>query len=292
MAAGRNCRARDSPVGPFHGDDALETFVPRQAEEDARVMRVILDDEQHGIAVHDGVAVVLDVLLARDGQDGERARLRAAFRRRWGRWSRVVRAGVVQRQVERESAALAVDAGELDFAAEQDGQLAADGEAQAGAAVFARGAGVGLLEGLEDEPLLLRRDADAGVLDGEGQHLLRLAEHRVIRRSSRSRRSRRAFRLDRQEEARSCQTGRTPGTLQADSNPAKGSLWYRSKDCIVRLFQSRHLPRKGAKCKFSHDANVERKSAKIDLYTDNREDDQAKGKETLLRKGCVDVWLM
>ena len=66
---------------------------------------------------------------------------------------------------------LPVDAGELDFAAEQHGQFAADGEAQAGAAVLARGAGVGLLEGLEDEPLLLRRDADAGVLDGEGDDL-------------------------------------------------------------------------------------------------------------------------
>ena len=44
---------------------------------------------------------------------------------------------------------------------------------KAGAAVFARGAGVGLLEGLEDEPLLLRRDADAGVLDGEGDDLRR-----------------------------------------------------------------------------------------------------------------------
>ena len=93
---------------------------------------------------------------------------------------RAVGAGVVQRQVEGEGAALPVDAGELDFAAEQHGQLAADGEAQAGAAVFAGGAGVGLLEGLEDEPLLLRRDADAGVLDGEGDDLLGLAEHRVI----------------------------------------------------------------------------------------------------------------
>ena len=41
---------------------------------------------------------------------------------------------------------------------------------EAGAAVLAAGAGVGLLERLEDQPLLLRRDADAGVgdLDGDG----------------------------------------------------------------------------------------------------------------------------
>ena len=93
---------------------------------------------------------------------------------------RAVGAGVVQRQKEGERAALPVDARELDLAAEQHGQLAADGEAEAGAAVFARRAGVGLLERLEDEPLLLRRDADAGVLDGEGDDLLGLAEHRVI----------------------------------------------------------------------------------------------------------------
>ena len=64
-----------------------------------------------------------------------------------------------------------MDAREPDFAAEQDGELAADGQPEARAAVLARGAGVGLLEGLEDEPLLFRRDADAGVLDREGDDL-------------------------------------------------------------------------------------------------------------------------
>jgi len=54
--------------------------------------------------------------------------------------------------------------------AEQIRQLATDGQSQAGAAVFAAGAGVGLLERLEDDLLLLRRDADAGVRDLEGHH--------------------------------------------------------------------------------------------------------------------------
>ena len=53
------------------GDDALEALVARQAQEDARVVRVVLDDEQDGVALLDGVAIVLDVLFARDGQDGE-----------------------------------------------------------------------------------------------------------------------------------------------------------------------------------------------------------------------------
>ena len=69
------------------------------------------------------------------------------------------------RQVQRERAALARRADQPDLAAEQRRQLAADGEAETGAAVLAAGAGVGLLERLEDQPLLLGRDADAGVAD-------------------------------------------------------------------------------------------------------------------------------
>ena len=144
-------------------------------------MRVVLDDQQHGVAFLDVVAVVVDVLLARDRQGSCSSRaIGASAPAADARAVAAVGPRVVQRQVERERAALAVDAGELDLAAEQHGQLAADGQAQAGAAVLARGAGVGLLERLEDEPLLLRRDADAGVLDGEGDDLLGLAEHRVV----------------------------------------------------------------------------------------------------------------
>ena len=67
---------------------------------------------------------------------------------------------------------------EPDFAAEQGGQFAADGQAEAGAAVLAARAGVGLLERLEDELLLLRRDADAGVRHREGN------DHAGARRST------------------------------------------------------------------------------------------------------------
>ena len=52
---------------------------------------------------------------------------------------------------------------QADFAAEQVRQLAADRQSQAGAAVLAARAGVGLLERLEDDFLLVGRDADAGV---------------------------------------------------------------------------------------------------------------------------------
>ena len=84
------------------------------------------------------------------------------------------------RQVERESAAHAGRAAQPDLAAEQVRKLAADREAEARAAVFAAGAGVGLLERLEDDLLLLRRDADAGVRDLERHHRRRVAQHRMI----------------------------------------------------------------------------------------------------------------
>ena len=73
-----------------------------------------------------------------------------------------------------------MDADQPDLAAQQRGQFAADRQPQAGAAVLARGSRIGLLEGLEDQPLLVGRDADAGVLDRERDDLRRLAEHRMI----------------------------------------------------------------------------------------------------------------
>ena len=100
-------------------------------------------------------------------------------------------ADVGLRQVEGEGAALAGRAAQLDFAAEQAGQFAADGQAQAGAAVLAAGAGVGLLEGLEDDALLFRRDADAGVGDLEGDDGTGAGRGSDDRRSSRLARWRR-----------------------------------------------------------------------------------------------------
>ena len=61
------------------------------------------------------------------------------------------------------------------------GQLAADRQSETGAAILAAGAGIGLLEGLEDDLLLLGRDADAGVGHLERHHRGRLGECRVVR---------------------------------------------------------------------------------------------------------------
>ncbi|ABS26438.1 hypothetical protein Anae109_2236 [Anaeromyxobacter sp. Fw109-5] len=80
-----------------------------------------------------------------------------------GRPRRGVRAAVPQGQQQREGAPLAGLALDLDRPAQQPRDLAADGQPQAGPAVLAARGAVGLLERLEDEPLLVRRDADARV---------------------------------------------------------------------------------------------------------------------------------
>ena len=80
---------------------------------------------------------------------------------------------VGHRQVQRERAAPARGRRQPDFAAEQPRQLAADRQAQAGAAVLAAGRAVRLLERLEDDLLLVGGDADAGVGHREGQHARR-----------------------------------------------------------------------------------------------------------------------
>ncbi|KAI8839946.1 hypothetical protein BC829DRAFT_403525 [Chytridium lagenaria] len=50
-------------------------------------------------------------------------------------------------------------------------------------------------------------------------------------------------------------------------------------DRALQLLQSRAMS-KGTKCKFSHDPNIERKTSKIDVYTDKREEER-KAKEAV-----------
>lgn len=82
---------------------------------------------------------------------------------------RVLDGGVHGRQVQGETAALVLGALGVDGAAEQVGNLAADGQAQAGFSVRAAGGAIGLLEGTEDVLQVLVRDADAGVAAPEGR---------------------------------------------------------------------------------------------------------------------------
>ncbi len=150
-----------------HGEQHLEGLVAREIHENPRVMRVVLDDEQRRVARLDGVPVVFDFdrpFLKPHGGD-----------RSLRRGGRVIdpplqggdRAGIPQRQVQRERAADARRAAQMNLPAEQIRQFAADRQTEAGAAVLAARARIGLLERLEDDALLLRRNADAGVGDFE-----------------------------------------------------------------------------------------------------------------------------
>src|SRR6266702_5112474 len=134
----------------------------RKIGDDPRVMRIVLDDQQHGIARLDPGTVVRDVLL-RDlgGAHGAHAVTRGADRRQRALFDS--RADIVERQIERKGAPAAWRAAQLDLAAEQVGELAADGEAETGTAIFPARAGIRLLERLETDLLLLERDANAGV---------------------------------------------------------------------------------------------------------------------------------
>mmetsp|Transcript_15772 Transcript_15772/g.43678 ORF Transcript_15772/g.43678 Transcript_15772/m.43678 type:complete len:281 (+) Transcript_15772:1423-2265(+) len=105
---------------------------------DQHVDRMVLGD-QHAPALQ--------------GRAGPHLARLVAHRRRCGR----------QGQLGPEHRALARRAAQADLAAHQRGQLAADGQAQAGAAITPRRRFVGLRERLEQALLLVERDARAGV---------------------------------------------------------------------------------------------------------------------------------
>ena len=84
------------------------------------------------------------------------------------------------RQEQHERAAGARLAGQLDLAAEQLRDLAADRQAEPGPPEPAARRPVRLLERLEDDPVLVGRDADAGVGDAEGDHLRRSGQQRLV----------------------------------------------------------------------------------------------------------------
>ena len=83
------------------------------------------------------------------------------------RHERLGRQRFLQRNRHMKARALALLAFHPDIAAHHFGQLAADGQAQAGAAELAGGGGIDLREGLEEPVDLVRRNADAGVADGK-----------------------------------------------------------------------------------------------------------------------------
>ena len=160
-------------------DQHLEALVAGEVDQHARIMRIVFDDQKNGVARLE-IEPVVRQLLDHALLCGNLQRRRRPERRRGRRARRHRRSGIFDRQIEHERTALAGRAAQMNFAAEQARKLAADGEAEAGAAIFSAGAGVGLLEGLEDQLLLFNGNADAGVGDLEGDDGRRMAQDRMF----------------------------------------------------------------------------------------------------------------
>ncbi len=144
-------------AGPGHalrggaGHHDPEFLFPRQLHHEPGEAAVVLDDEEDRLARgQTGPVVAHPLVIGRGGLGGGRflAALGLLGPGRAGRDRDRDRGqgcvpGKEGREIEGEGAPLARHAGDLEGAAEERGQLAADREAQAGAAVFAGRAGVG-----------------------------------------------------------------------------------------------------------------------------------------------------
>ena len=173
MAAGDDIRAPGQVRLPARVTSALNPFLVRQSSRNWR-SSIVFDDQHRPVARHDVAAVIGDVPLLRAGDNrGALARMPSLSRRESStiRCDSTLRKRPCGHDAEialRQDTSVNVlpspgCAGQPDFAAEQARDFAADRQAQARAAVLAAGATVGLLERFEDDLLLLRRNADAGV---------------------------------------------------------------------------------------------------------------------------------
>src|SRR5207302_8035034 len=132
------------------GDDPLEARTVGEVEQHSGEGGVVLDDQDHGVPRPQAEPVVGYVLRRRGRRRGRRLLDRIVLDAQL-----VDRLQIPGGHVHGEDRALADGAVQLDLAAEQVHQLAADGEAEAGTAVFAAGGAVRLLKRLEDYPLLV-----------------------------------------------------------------------------------------------------------------------------------------
>src|SRR5215471_1556467 len=159
----------------------FESFIARQVAKYPGVVRIILDDEQDRILGMQVLSVVRYFLhrMFGDHDVGQLQRqagcLYIGLAEPGSGWSHVG-----QRQKERERAALTGSTFELNLPTEKACQFAADRESESGAAVLAARTGICLLEGLEDDALLIRRDSNAGVGYFECDHGSGVAQNRMI----------------------------------------------------------------------------------------------------------------
>src|SRR5579875_2323808 len=171
------------------GHHRLERLAVRQIDKQSGEGDIVLDHQQDVVTGEDVIAIVLHL----GGGDQHWIRLQALAGRLSG--ARLASGGaqpgfsgrapgrrfVDVRQEERELAAFARRACQLDVPAQEFCDLAAYGQAQPGAAKLAAGGAVGLVEGLEDQLLLVGRDAYSGVDHREGDHGRRPVEDLVLR---------------------------------------------------------------------------------------------------------------
>src|SRR5687767_3362320 len=90
------------------------------------------------------------------------------------------RGKIVFRQIECKATALINVADKPDLSAQQCRELSADGQPKTGAAIAAAGSSIGLVEGLENDSLLVGRDADTRVTDLKRDHSRAFFENRVF----------------------------------------------------------------------------------------------------------------
>ena len=131
-------------------------------------MDIVFNNQQNSISRLDVVAVILnhlDRILHGCNGRGWKFEARPVVRKAGCVDNLRGRTDIGLRQIQREGAAFARSASQLDFTAQEAGQFATDCEAKASAAILTAGAGVCLLESLKDNSLLVCRDADAAVRD-------------------------------------------------------------------------------------------------------------------------------
>jgi len=83
------------------------------------------------------------------------------------------RSDIGLRQIKREVASHAHVASQLDFAAQQTSEFAADRQTQTCASVLAAGTSIGLLKSFKDDSLFFGRNADAGISNFKCQNARR-----------------------------------------------------------------------------------------------------------------------
>src|ERR1700733_12824406 len=144
-------------------------------------MRIVLDDQQYIIAGLEIGTIILrplnDLLHIRHWEL-QTWRCLAVRSFGWGN-RRCCRPHIGLRNVQRKDTSLSGRASQLNLSTQKARELAADGKAKSCAAVFAARTSIRLLEGFEDDSLLILRNTDAGIRDLERNHRASGIENRM-----------------------------------------------------------------------------------------------------------------